>query len=92
MARREMEERLVIALGSQGTAALAVMLTMMRAFVAKGILRPIELSAILDAAAEAAERKPDEFGGKYSRSVGATIRVALADYLETPPSPHDRTH
>lgn len=90
--RRNDEARLIIALGSQGTAALAVMLKMLRAFVSKGILQPIELVAILDAAAEGAERTPDEFDGKYSRSVGAAIRLAIAEYLETPPSSPDRTH
>lgn len=80
----EMDERLLISLGSQGTASLAVMLKMLRAFVAKEILSEVEVMAILDAAAESAEKAPDRLGGKYSKSTGATIRQMMQDYLQSP--------
>jgi hypothetical protein len=86
MDRRQKEEeaKLIIALGSQGTATLAIMLKLLRAFIAKGLLSQIEVVAILDAAAESAEKAPDAFGGTYAQSTGATIRQMLGQFLDAP--------
>lgn len=88
MGRRQKEDeaKLIIALGSQGTATLAIMLKMLRAFIAKGLLSRVEVLAILDAAAESAEKSSDAFGGKYAQSTGATIRQMLGQFLDVPES------
>lgn len=85
--RAEADERLLISLGSQGTASLAIMIKMLRAFEAKGLLKKIEVIAILDAAAESAERSHDRLGGKYSTATGAAIRHLLQQWLEDTPEP-----
>jgi hypothetical protein len=85
-----MEEDLIVALGSQGTASLAIFTKLLRALVSKGILREIDVIAILDAAAESAEKAPDELGGKYSTSVGESIRQMMDDFSGSPPNPAKR--
>jgi hypothetical protein len=74
---RQAEEALIMGIGSQGTATLAIMLKMMEAFIAKGILTRVEVIEILDFAAEAAEEAPDELGGRYSKSTAASIRQMI---------------
>jgi hypothetical protein len=87
---RDMEEDLIIALGSQGTASLAIFTKLLRALVSKGVLREIDVVAILDAAAESAEKAPDRSGGKYSKSVGESIRQMMDDFSALPPNPAKR--
>ena len=76
---RGRDAELIIGEGSQGTSGLAVMQKLLRALITKGVLRQIEVIAILDAAAESAEKAPDKLGGRYSKSIGATIRQMLCD-------------
>jgi hypothetical protein len=80
------ESDLLVAVGSQGTAALAIFQTLLRALVSKGVLREIEVIAILDSAAESAEKQPDELGGIYSKSVGVMIRQMMDDFGKSGPS------
>ena len=86
----KLEEDLIVSLGSQGTAALAIFIKLLRALVSKGVLREIDVVAILDAAAESAEKTPDELGGKYSKSVGESIRQMMDDFSGPSPNPAKR--
>jgi polyhydroxyalkanoate synthesis regulator phasin len=87
-----LQQDLLIGAGSQGTAALAVIMKLMRALVTKGAITEIEALAILDAAAESAERaqQPRELGQKYARSVSATIRQMMDTFPTQPGS--DKKH
>ena len=90
MQSRSPEADLLIGVGSQGTAALAIFIKLLRALISKGVLQPTEVAAILDAAAESAEASPDVFGGLYSKSVGAAIRQMMPALAEPTPPPQRR--
>jgi hypothetical protein len=86
LSRADLEE-LMIGLGSQGAAALSILLKLTRALVSKGVLKPIELTAILDAAAESAGKSPDQLGGRYSKEVEKTIRQMMDEAPKKPSVP-----
>ena len=81
------EEDLIIELGSHGTASLAIFTKLLRALVSKGVLREIDVVAILDAAAESAEKAPDQLDGRYSKSVAESIRQMMDGFLKPSPNP-----
>ena len=43
--------------------------------------------AILDAAAESAEKAPDQLDGRYSKSVAESIRQMMDGFLKPSPNP-----
>ena len=77
---------LISALRSQGTATLAILTKLLRALISTGALTRTQVIAILDAAAESAEKHPDELGGMYSKSTGLAIRQMLEAFLDSPKS------
>lgn len=87
--RNEMEE-LIIGVGSQGTASLAVIMKLLRALVSKGVLKQIEVVAILDSAAESAEKSPDAIEGKYSAATARSVRDMMDHFLDAPKT--DKKH
>ena len=71
------ERREAQLLGSQGTAAPGIMMNLLLALRSKGALRDIEVIAILDTAAETAEKSTDELGGKFAKLVAGHIRQLI---------------
>ena len=77
MAGERREAQLLNGVGSQGTAALGIMMNLLLALRSKGALRDIEVVAILDTAAETAEKSKDELGGKFAKLVAGHIRQMI---------------
>ncbi len=82
MARERREAQLLNDVGSQGTAALGIMMNLLLALRSKGALRDIEVVAILDTAAETAEKSTDELGGKFAKLVAGHIRQLIGPFAK----------
>jgi hypothetical protein len=80
--RQATEADLLVSLGSQGTASLAVISKLMRALVTKKTLSEIEALAIFDAAAESVERlqMPTQIGERYRKAVAKHIRDVMVQF------------
>ena len=70
------EAELIIGLGSQGTAGLAIMRQLMGTLIKKKVLHRVEVVATLELAAEAVEKQKaaDVTGGSYVQATSAAIR------------------
>lgn len=75
-----METELIIALGSQGTATLAIIRQLLGTLIKKKVLRRVEVVATLDLAAEAVERQKDELGGLYVKATSEAIRLMSEEF------------
>jgi hypothetical protein len=77
MAKERTETHLLNGIGSQGTAALGIMMNLLLALRSKGALRDVEVIAILDTAAETAEKSTGELDGKFAKLVACHIRQMI---------------
>jgi len=77
MVREQREARRPNGIGSQGTAALGIMMNLLLALRSKGALRDVEVLAILDTAAETAEKSTDEIGRQFAKLVAGHIRQMI---------------
>ena len=77
MAGERPEAQLLNGVGSQGTAALGIMMNLLLALRSKGALRDLEVVAILDTAAETAEQSTGESDGKCAKLVAGHIRQMI---------------
>jgi hypothetical protein len=77
MVREQREAQRPNDIGSQGTAALGIMMNLLLALRSKGALRDIEVIAILDTAAETAEKSTGELDGKFAKLVAGHIRQMI---------------
>jgi hypothetical protein len=82
MVQKRNEAQLPDGVGSQGTAALGIMMNLLLALRSKGALRDIEVVAILDTAAETAEKSTREFDGKFANSVAGHIRQMIYPFAK----------
>jgi hypothetical protein len=87
MVQERIEAQLPDGVGSQGTAALGIMMNLLLALRSKGALRDVEVLAILDTAAETAEKSTDEIGRQFAKLVAGHIRQMIGPFTEpdTPP-------
>jgi hypothetical protein len=90
--QREAELGLIVGVGNQGLAGLAIFSKLLRALMTKGVLRQIEVIAILDAAAESLERNvgSDQTGGRLVQAAALSIRQMMDQFSDAPPS--DQKH
>ena len=77
MVQKRIEAQLSDGVGSQGTAALGIMMNLLLALRSKGALRDIEVVAILDTAAETAEKSTDDIGRQFAKLVAGHIRQMI---------------
>jgi hypothetical protein len=77
MVQERIEAQLPDGVGSQGTAALGIMMNLLLALRSKGALRDVEVLAILDTAAETAEKSTDEIGRQFAKLVVGHIRQMI---------------
>jgi hypothetical protein len=77
MVQERIETQLPDGVGSQGTAALGIMMNLLLALRSKGALRDVEVLAILDTAAETAEKSTDEIGRQFAKLVAGHIRQMI---------------
>jgi len=77
MVQERRETQLLNGVGSQGTAALGIMMNLLLALRSKGALRDVEVLAILDTAAETAEKLTGESDGKFGKLVAGHIRQMI---------------
>ena len=82
MVREQREAQRPNDIGSQGTAALGIMMNLLLALRSKGALRDIEVITILDTAAETAEKSTREFDGKFANSVAGHIRQMIYPFAK----------
>ncbi len=80
MVQERQETRLLNGVGSQGTAALGIMMNLLLALRSKGALCDIEVVAILDTAAETAEKSTGELDGKFAKLVAGHIRQMIGPF------------
>jgi hypothetical protein len=87
MVQARRETQLLNDVGSQGTAALGIMMNLLLALRSKGALRDVEVLAILDTAAETAEKSTDEIGRQFAKLVASHIRQMIGPFTtpDTPP-------
>jgi len=82
MVKGRREAQLLVGVGSQGTAALGIMMNLLLALSAKGALRDIEVVAILDSAAETAEKSKGILGRKLGKLVASHIRQMIHPFAD----------
>ncbi len=82
MARERREAQLLNDVGSQGTAALGIMMNLLLALRSKGALSDIEVVAILDTAAETVEKSADESDGNFAKLVAGHIRQMIDPFAK----------
>jgi hypothetical protein len=87
MVQERRKTQLLNGVGSQGTAALGIMMNLLLALRSKGALRDVEVLAILDTAAETAEKSTDEIGRQFAKLVAGHIRQLIGPFTkpDTPP-------
>ena len=76
----EREAELLVTVGAQGTATLAIMRQLMGTLIRKKVLRRVEVVATLELATEAVERQTDELGGRYVKSTAQAIRELSEEF------------
>jgi hypothetical protein len=86
MVQERIETQLLDGVGSQGTAALGIMMNLLLALRSKGALRDVEVLAILDIAAETAEKSTEEIGRQFAKLVAGHIRQMIHPF-ENPDTP-----
>lgn len=89
MVQERQETQLLNGVGSQGTAALGIMMNLLLALRSKGALHDVEVVTILVTAAETAEKSAGELDGKFAKLVAGHIRQMIypfekPDTLERP--------
>jgi ribosomal protein L17 len=87
----EREADLIIGVGAQGTATLAIMRQLLGTLIKRKVLQRVEVVATLELAAEAVERQTDEFGGRYVQSTAGYIREMATEFRGdawNPPTEH----
>jgi hypothetical protein len=77
MVQERRETQLLNGVGSHGTAALGIMMNLLLALRSKGTLIDAEVVAILDTAAETAEKSTDEIGRQFAKLVAGHIRQMI---------------
>jgi hypothetical protein len=82
MVQERPEAQLLSGVGSQGTAALGIMMNLLLALHSKGALLDIEVIAILDTAAETAEKSTDEIGRQFAKLVSGHIRQMIGPFAK----------
>ena len=82
MVREQWEAQRPNGIGSQGTAALGIMMNLLLALRSKGALRDVEVLAILDTAAETAEKSTDEIGRQFAKLVAGHIRQMIGPFTK----------
>ena len=82
MVQERRETQLLNGVGSQGTAALGIMMNLLLALRSKGALRDAEVLAILDTAAETAEKSTDEIGRQFAKLVAGHIRQMIGPFTK----------
>lgn len=87
----EREAELLVTIGAQGTATLAIMRQLMGTLIKRKVLQRVEVVATLELAAEAVERQTDELGGRYVQSTARNIREMATEFRGdawNPPTEH----
>ena len=82
MVKGRKEAQFLVGVGSQGTAALGIMMNLLLALSAKGALRDIEVVAILESAADTAEKSKDVLGQKLGILVAGHIRQMIHPFAK----------
>ena len=88
MVQEQIEARLPDGAGSQGTAALGIMMNLLLALRSKGALCDAEVVTILDTAAETAEKSTDEIGRQFAKLVACHIRQMIGPFTNPDTPPH----
>jgi hypothetical protein len=86
----ELDAGLLITVGAQGTASIAMIRQLLHTLMKKNVLQRFEVVTTLELTAEAVERQKDELGGMYVQATSTVIRQLCAEFQDEPR--RDRKH